>query len=453
MSAAAEYVRRPGLARLWEAARRAYERNSGVGGAARVTDLTEEEAFELDGFAPRPGSQPRRAGGVFNLPLPSVDARVRESGLAGSLKDLLEELGGPLRDRPAERREHERTWTELWQEAEAHPVCQSEALRGWVEGLRRIGTLKQLAPGEERELLERALVVLTALSQPPIGQFGGATERETIPRSQLASELFADPHALDSTEPLHTVVIGGLAAQAGRDRPRDAAAQRELWREFGVLCDSLSCDVLTLGLRPVDESPSAQGLRIDIAAGRAERLTLQDLQKDTLRFEAGIEVFVCENPAVVLTATERLGAGSKPLICTDGHPNTAVFVLLERLVACGARVHVRGDFDWEGLRIADAVAERFDAHPWRFDAATYMCAAEAGGRGPIGGRRPSSSRWPQLYEAMADHGVGVYEEDIVEELISDLQLAAVETTVKRRSLADGARDKWSSLRLVLPGRH
>lgn len=98
----------------------------------------------------------------------------------------------------------------------------------------------------------------------------------------------------------------------------------------------------------MDESPSAQGLRIDSAAGRAERLTLQDLQEDTLQFEAGIEVFVCENPAVVLTAAERLGTGSRPLICTDGHPNTAVFVLLERLVACGARVRVRGDFDWEG---------------------------------------------------------------------------------------------------------
>jgi uncharacterized protein (TIGR02679 family) len=342
------------------------------------------------------------------MPLEALDVRLRESGLASSLRDLLEELGGPLRDRPSERADEEHRWAQLWEDARAHPGCQSDELQQWLESLRRFGTLKQLAPGAERELLLHALAVISELP------------RNGIPRSQLASELFADPHALDSTEQLQTLVLGALAAQTGIPRPRDAAGQRDLWRRFGVLCDSLSCDVLTRGLRPLDDSPSAQALRIDADAGRPERLTLQDVQLDELVFAPGQDIFICENPAVVLTAGERLGPSTHPLVCTDGHPNTAVFVLLERLANCGANLYVQADFDWEGLRIAEVAAERFGARPWRFDADTYRRFANQRGRQHIRGRKPTRSRWTALHAAMSEVGIGVYEEDIIDQLVADL---------------------------------
>jgi uncharacterized protein (TIGR02679 family) len=408
LSATADYLHEPGLTRLWLAARERYEYHGGCRGAVRLNDLSEQEVEALAGLLPR-GRQPFMPGGSCQVGLARLDELLRESAHRLALGEALETVHGrPLADRRAERAERERLWEALWQEAAGHHVCQSEPMRQWLEDLRRFGTLKQLAPGDERALLERALLVLDALP------------RDGTPRSQLASELFGNPHTLDSGEPLQTLVLGALAAHVGCPRPREAAGQREMWRAFGVLCDSLSCDVLTLGLRPVDESPSAQALRIDANAGRPERLTLQDLQLDQLEFQSGQEVFVCENPAVVLTAADQLGPACRPLVCTDGHPNTAVFVVLERLVECGARLRVRADFDWEGLRIAEAVADRFEAQPWRFDIETYSRLARDGAGPEMNGRKPRTSRWRALHAAMAELGICVYEEDVVSELLDDL---------------------------------
>lgn len=421
MSTTTAYLREPGLARLWEAARARFEHHGELRGAVRLDALSDDEVDALSGLLP-PGRRPLMPGGSCQVGLVKLDRVLRESAHGLSLAAALELVHGrELADHRAARAANERAWEELWAAAADHEACRSEQMREWLSQLRRNGTLKLLAPRRERELMDEALVVL------------GSLPRDGTPRSQLASELFGDPHALDSSQPLETIVLGGLAARMGIPRPREAAGQRELWRAFGVLCDSLSCDVLTLGLGPVDPSPSAQALRIDTAAGRPERLTLQDLQLDELAFTAGEEVFICENPAVVLTAAERLGASCRPLVCTDGHPNTAVFVLVERLVSCGATLRVQADFDWEGLRIAESAAERFDARPWRFDADVYRRVAHKRDGRQMGGRKPRLSRWKELHTAMSDLGIGVYEEDVVDDLLADLAVAS-----PRRGLARAA---------------
>jgi uncharacterized protein (TIGR02679 family) len=124
-----------------------------------------------------------------------------------------------------------------------------------------------------------------------------------------------------------------------------------------------------------------------------------------VRSEPG-SVFVCENPAVLRAAAERLGPASAPLVCTEGRPSVAAATLLDRLVAGGAVLHPRADFDWPGLAIGGALLARPGTRPWRFAAADYERArrARVTNRPALGGS-PVASPWsPAL--AIRDGGRG-----------------------------------------------
>jgi uncharacterized protein (TIGR02679 family) len=177
----------------------------------------------------------------------------------------------------------------------------------------------------------------------------------TLPRepvielSTLATELLGDPHALDDGTSAGDRLVALLSARDVSAGVRLAGGERRaLLGRFGVLCDPASATVLTLGLRPVGDSPLEQARRV--LSGSHVVVTLGQLMRSRPRFERGILVRLCENPAVVLRAEDRLGAGSAPVVCTGGWPGSAVCALLDQLRDRGAKFEHHGDFDWEGWR-------------------------------------------------------------------------------------------------------
>ncbi|HSC02284.1 MAG TPA: DUF2399 domain-containing protein [Solirubrobacteraceae bacterium] len=151
-------------------------------------------------------------------------------------------------------------------------------------------------------------------------------------------------------------------------------------------------------------------------------LTLGQLARTRLHFERDLLIRLCENPAVVLRAEDRLGSGSDPLICTGGWPGSAVCALLDALRDAGARFEHHGDFDWEGLAIGRWLRERYGALSWRFDAAAYRSAVAAASTPlPVLKRsRHAAAGDDGLAAELERHGVVVSEEAVLDELVSDL---------------------------------
>jgi len=263
----------------------------------------------------------------------------------------------------------------------------------------------------ERDLLEAAMRV--ALRLPARGEL----------LSVFASSAAGDPHALDPGTPLGVLVLRAAAALAGRrEVPGTSQARRRLWREVGIDCDSLSADVLVLGLRPPGEGRLARQLRESAEDGEPRRVTLRELHGASPALPEGTPVFVCENPAVVEAAADALGARSAPLVCVEGVPSTAAMVLLRGLSAAGARVRVHADLDWAGLRIAGQVLAETSGRPWRFASADYRAAVAAGQGGPPLRGAPVPSPWDvSLAGAMQESGVSVPEERVLAGLICDLE--------------------------------
>jgi uncharacterized protein (TIGR02679 family) len=97
----------------------------------------------------------------------------------------------------------------------------------------------------------------------------------------------------------------------------------------------------------------------------------------------------------------------------------------QNLRARGATIHYHGDFDWDGVRIATLLRERFGVRAWRFDAASYRAGLE---RHPqraraLDGRPARGDTDAALVAAIRETGLELHEEAILEELLDDLAQA------------------------------
>ncbi|AGA33162.1 hypothetical protein TVNIR_1494 [Thioalkalivibrio nitratireducens DSM 14787] len=378
----------------------------GGGDTLTLTRSTPEERAAVErllGRAPRSGSSLR-------VSLPEIDATLARAGIAPGLRAALEALDGPIRDQQAEQQAETRRWQALFEAVRerAAPL----GLETWLDELAARGLLKRLArrdPTRAAALLEQSLTVLEALPDPGLN------------RSTLAARCLGDAHGLDPGQPaaalvrraLHRHWRGGI----GDDRPDE----RTIWAHAGILVGGdITSTVLVYQLPVQGDTPGSRMLRIQNQAGEPTYLTLRQLLRHPPRWDcADREVFVCENPTVVAEAAERLGTECAPLVSTGGRPGAAVWLLLEQLRDAGARLQYRADFDWAGLSIMNSVLARFEAHPWRMDAATLQRHAEVSGP-PLEGPTAAAPWDPDLAPALAARGTALHEERLLDELLADL---------------------------------
>jgi uncharacterized protein (TIGR02679 family) len=351
-----------------------------------------------------------RPGRPFRLPAGDLDIALRTTRFELTLPEALELVGPPLELQP-ERRARERAAADAaWETVLRRPLCQrDDRTREWVESLRKSGALKRTADAGAMSILTEALDLGDRLpSTAP------------VERTRLATELAGDPHALDDDRALSRLTLSQLAARAELPRSTIAVERRALWQHFGVLADPASADVLTLGLRPLADGPLAQALLL--LHGGHFRLTVGQLTAEPLRFDGGLEVYVCENPTVLTAAESRLGADCPPVVCTAGWPNSATWMLLETLTAAAARLHYHGDFDWDGLNIAALLRDRFAVRPWRFDATSYRAgiARHNDRTRPLTGRPPNQDADSELVQAMLEEQLELHEEAVLDDLLEDL---------------------------------
>lgn len=329
----------PGPAKVLEVARRRLEAGHGMAGRPLRVSLTGAERDQVG----------RLLGTSWVLSGRQVGARALAQAVASlgtDLETLLTACGGPVRDRAAERAASLRQAED--ERAQALGVLTSAGVpaasaAAWVarRGLPRAGT------GQLLELTARCALVWPKLP--------GATVLLTV----LAAEALGNPHALDRGSP----VAAGVLRLLGYDVPATAEAWRATWDEIGVVCDPVSSRVLVLNLR-LDGDAAA--CRLAGAAG-AEPLWLTWRSLGGASGSDAPDVYVCENPSVLIAAADRLGVRCLPLVCTNGRPSAATRRLLTALADGGTALHVRADEDSAGRDIVSGLTAAIPGtHLWRY---------------------------------------------------------------------------------------
>ncbi len=312
-------------------------------------------------------------------PLSLGQFRAAVAAAGADLTDLLVHVGGPLRHRPTERAQvagaqaQRRDLTKVALADAGLPDVVIELLiaRRW------------LGAAAAPELPERAGRLAAVLRALPGGPRGASAAEGTL-LATLASDLFADPHTLDRDTMLGRAAVRVLAARAAAksgagpavtaeaaDACASAAGWRAAWSAAGVTCDRLSSTVLVLNLPLPGSGPAAVLLRAAAAVAEPVWLTARSLVAPwpLEAILADLPVRVCENPSVVESAADRLGADCAALVCTYGRPSTAAWLLLTALSRCGAQILVSADRDSAGDSIARELLARLPgSRPWLPDA-------------------------------------------------------------------------------------
>jgi uncharacterized protein (TIGR02679 family) len=363
-------------------------------------------------------------GRSLTVSLDDIDALLRASGAApDGLAAAAEVLLGAVPNRAADAAARQAAWS-----AAVRPLADLAARRPefgpWRTWLDTTGLLRRLATdtADAAVLAEQAVRVLDALPSPGIAL------------GRLAATITGDAHALDDGRPLATlclsairVLTGGTTATA--DVP--PVDRRATWAAVGVHRDELSSTVLSLGLPGGTSTMVGRMLALATEAGEPCALTLRHLNRDPSAESCdlgvgGRLVHLCENPIVLACAADELGSACPPLVCLNGQPSTAVVRLLDLLAGSGATFAYHGDFDWGGIRIANALRTRTDWTPWRYETLSYQAALSSTGGGDLTGR-PVDATWdPDLRPALERHGIHIQEELVLADLVDDLGAEAAQ---------------------------
>jgi len=361
----------------------------------------------------------------LTVALTDLDAALRQRYGTG-LRETLEALDGPLRDRPVEREREARERQALAEAAAGSVLAAEPWYQAWLSALRTDGGLTRLVRRDSQLMLDHAIRILEFLHTRDPG--------DPVPLPVLAERFTGDTKALLAGGPLTTLVLRALAARSGLESvPRDRAGQRALWETSGAIADDLASQVLVLNVPcdvlnvpsdalnvPCDGDDMVSGWLNDAArSGMPFRLTLQQVAR--VGAPAVADIYVCENPAVLRVAAAELGAASAALVCTEGVPSAACHAFLGKAVSRGARLRWRADFDWVGLRLVAAAIARYGALPWRMSARDYRDALAAGETTPLVGPKAVSPWDPRLAPLMAERGRAVMEERLITTLVDDLK--------------------------------
>ncbi|WP_405769559.1 TIGR02679 family protein [Actinacidiphila glaucinigra] len=389
----------PDLTWLVERARRRMEREEPLTGGVSLGAPTEAQRRAAESLLGRPPG----GGRSLTIRLDAVDAVLRRSGISpDGLASAVMALTGPVVPLRETRADEDRAWQTAYTRLDQLP-----GLAAWAARLRADGLVRRLArtPESADDLLAATARVLRELPADP-----------AVSLPAFAARVLGSAHALDDGTPLATLTLSAIRALTGFPDGSGTEWRREAWASAGLLRDELSSTVLTLGLKG---NPALDWLT---GSGEPAVLTLRQITVGETAFFPADTVYVCENPAVVAAAADTLGALCPPLVCLQGQPSAAALTLLRRLADGGAALRYHGDFDWGGLRIAAALLTRVPWTPWRYTAADY-CEAVTDRGAPLTGI-PAASPWdPSLAEALAELGVRVEEEAVLDVLMDDLASA------------------------------
>jgi len=435
---AAATLQGQGYDRLWARCRESLERSGrDLDRSIQLSDLDEIERRAVAGLIGRlPGSGVR-------IPLRDLNSRL-SAAVGTSLVGWLEHIGGPLRDRPAERATRAAGLQQLRNLVEDHTLWATDWAAVWLDGLDSDGLLSRMISEDASADLETALDVLEAVPvdvSPASGQLVSAQqERSTkatirstgavrvgdrrlgaTPLAIFAASSTGDTKALSQTR-VAGLVERALCLRVGCATPSTAFERRKLWAEFGVELDDLSSTVLLLNVDAQRDSMLGTSLADAKVHGEPVVVTLRQLLRWSVTITSP-HIFICENPAVVAAAAGALGSKSAPIMCTGGIPTDAFWQLGDAITRSGSSMSVHADFDATGLNIAGSVIERYGAEPWRFSSLYYLAAVETYGglklpavEGDVG-----QTPWdPPLSATITTTGKIVFEELVIESLIEDL---------------------------------
>lgn len=195
----------------------------------------------------------------------------------------------------------------------------------------------------------------------------------------LGAEITKNPHEYDRNTISGRILIQALSFLNYGMPCKTAEEILMLYYISGMKPDDISSFTVVYGIHLYTDSGEHPAYKGFIESGETYVITLSNLGKIKKAGARENKVYVVENQMVFSHLCEALQGKEYALVCTSGQLKTASLMLLDMLREAGCSIFYSGDFDPEGIGIAEKVLVRNDGYAklWHMTKEDYeFCLSE-----------------------------------------------------------------------------
>lgn len=202
----------------------------------------------------------------------------------------------------------------------------------------------------------------------------------------FASYITKNPHYFDKGSEACTLLKHGIEyycevhgytfVEKNNDDLYKVEHEQEIYYSVGILKDDISNTTTAYGIRGYIKQQEHEGILGYWKEQASHSLNLWTLSKlDRIECDNDC-IYVVENPAVFNWLIQS-NAHKYAVLCSNGQPKLATLILLDKITKSRFQIiYYAGDFDPEGLLIADRLKRRYEDKMrfWNMDVEHYLLA-------------------------------------------------------------------------------
>ena len=369
------FKERPVYEKLFEKMNEKYESLGHIGGKVVLTGLSSVDKAQLGGFLQKDYTENKS----ITISAEAFETCLSTSKFAGiSLEELLKSYFGRELVTKKEERKKENTKKDLFFKC-ILDECEGNYSFQWLKN-----TLEEHTKGYEilmqqyksnPEKLYGILKTVLSVAENVLTE----KEKNLIVKKELlavfAAKTTGNPHYFDRGTTEEKLLLAVLSTYLEEEKDEELSVserQNQIFYRAGILKDDLSNDTLVYGIRAWKQDGSLhEGIEGFFREKEPIRLTLRTIGNLKNVCAEHQKIYVFENPSVFAAFVQKYPKCSA--ICVNGQPRLAAFLLLDFL----KEEHIfyyNGDFDPEGLLIAQCLKERYEksCYLWNYEAKWYQ---------------------------------------------------------------------------------
>ena len=192
--------------------------------------------------------------------------------------------------------------------------------------------------------------------------------------SVFSAEMTGNSHYFDFENPSGKLLLNAIAFYA----VEDITDKYQLYAHFGIEIKNMMSTAAVCAIDFFDVSGKKhEGFAF--FADKKEPLLVTDVNLSGLYTAQSKNkiIFIVENPSVFTELSETVKETDCGLVCTFGQIKSVGYKLIDMLVKNGCEIFYAGDFDPEGLMIAENLMKRYDTiQAWRMSCKDYAGIAK-----------------------------------------------------------------------------
>ncbi|TDT57245.1 TIGR02679 domain-containing protein [Fonticella tunisiensis] len=409
-----------GFKRLFEGIREKYRSLGSLGGTVVINNLTQDEREALSGLFKK-DYYSRKSASIKVEKLVKALEDTRFSGVDFE-RVLMGYFGEELISKRKERDIYELEKSSFFDEI----LYSFQGTRSWkwlksiLESRDNAYRMILQKYDRERESLKEALILtMKALNELTFN------ERNATRLALFSSKISRNPHTFDMDRNCGRLLMYGISYFLGIQYPKGAEDKAEALYSAGIIADEISNYTAISGLLAYRNGKVHRGWEGFYSLGEPLQVSLWNLSEIDYILSPSGKIFVFENPTVFSEVLYSTREKRPPLVCTCGQIKLASLVLLDRIIDNVDYIYYSGDFDPEGLLIADRLKKRYGEKLvlWRYSIEDYEGIKSNEVLEEIRLKKLDNLKSPELKtlgEHIRNKGLAAYQELLTDRYIEDI---------------------------------